>query len=167
MNHRQAAALLLCVAAHIGAAWLLLHRAPPRAASGAPMIYTVALLAPPAPADAPASAAASAHIAAASAATRPARPALHFYSPEELEREPIVLRDRSGDAGITLASRLVLQLFIDAEGRVVAVRFEGTPPPLALARQLRAAFGSIEFLPGLLHGRPVPARLRIELLPPA
>jgi hypothetical protein len=164
------AALVLCAACHAGAAWLLLHRAPPPHTNAEPMVYMAALVAPPAPAvgrkAVSPTLAATAPAAMPASGAPPARPALHFYLPEKLEREPIVLRDRSGDAGITLAAPLVLQLFIDAEGRVVAVRFEGTPPPLALARQLRAAFGSIEFVPGVLHGRPVPARLRIELLPP-
>lgn len=126
-----------------------------------------ALVAPrrAAPWSAPATPEASAR-AAPAAPARPARAALHFYLPAELDREPIVLRDRTADAGIVLATPLVLQLFIDAGGRVVAVRFEGSPPPIALARQLRAAFGAIEFVPGMLRGRPVPVRLRIELVPP-
>ncbi len=166
--------MLLCAGAHAGAAWLLLHREPPTRSDAEPAVYMAALLAPPSPSIAagrgqargPHSASASTAPAEPATASRPARPSLHFYPPEELDREPIVLRDRSGDAGIVLASTLVLQLFIDAEGRVVAVRFEGKAPPLALAQQLRAAFGSIEFLPGVRGGRPVPTRLRIELLPP-
>lgn len=180
MKRWHPGALLLCAGLHVGAAWLLLHRAPAPPAASEPAVFMAALVAIPSPAapsasarrGAPASAAASAASAssaapaAAAVAAQAVRPALHFYLPAELDREPIVLRDRTADAGITLAVPLVLQLFIDAEGRVVAVRFEGRPPPLGLARQLRAAFGAIEFVPGVLRGRAVPVRLRIELMPP-
>lgn len=165
MRSWRPAALVLVAAVHLGATWLLLHRAPAPPATSEPTVYLAALVAPRAPPLSPVPPAVAAAHAANSA--RPARAALHFYLPAELDREPIVLRDRTADAGIALAAPLVLQLFIDAEGRVVAVRFEGRPPPFVQAQQLRAAFGGIEFLPGVLRGRPVPVRLRIELLPPA
>ncbi len=156
---------------HAGAGFLLLggeaqQRGPHEPDAALMMVRLVA--APPAAATAAAARAPAAAAAVpARAAQAPARAAPRYYLPEELEREPIVLRDRTAEAGIELAAPCVLQLFIDAGGRVVMVRFEGAQPAPALARQLRAAFGAIEFVPGVLGGKPVPVRLRIELLPPA
>lgn len=155
---------------HAGAGYLLLggeaqQRGPHEPDAALLMVRLVA--APPAAATAPAAPAPAAAAVPARSAQAPARAAPRYYLPEELEREPIVLRDRTAEAGIELAAPCVLQLFIDAGGRVVMVRFEGAQPAPALARQLRAAFGAIEFVPGILGGKPVPVRLRIELLPPA
>lgn len=123
------------------------------------------LLLLPAPAAAAAASGRAAAGPGAPSAMPATRPELRYYLPEELEREPIVLRDSSGDADIKLPASVVLQLFVDAGGKVVRVTVEGAPLAPALERQLRAVFGSIEFLPGVKGGKPVPARLRIELSP--
>lgn len=90
--------------------------------------------------------------------------AVYFHLPEEVDRPLIVLRDRSGDADITLEGPVVMHLFVDAEGRVARVEFEGEPPSAALQAQLRLAFAPTEFLPALKGGRAVAARIKIELL---
>jgi hypothetical protein len=94
-----------------------------------------------------------------------ARPYFHF--PHEVDRELIPLRDRSGDAGIELDRRVVMNLFVDANGRVADVSFEHRAPSMLMQARLRAAFASMEFLPAQKGGRGVAARIRIELLPNA
>jgi hypothetical protein len=92
------------------------------------------------------------------------RDAVYFHFPHEVDRPLIVLRDRSGDADITLEQTVLMHLFVDAAGRVVRMEFAGEAPPLAVQAQLRLAFATMEFLPALKGGRAVPARMKIELL---
>lgn len=100
----------------------------------------------------------------------PLREDLYYYFPQELDRQLIVLRDRSGEADIELTAPVVMHLFVDLYGKVSAISFEGEAPPAALQEQLRAAFMTMEFLPGLKDGFAVPARLKIAIsrsLPPS
>ena len=96
-----------------------------------------------------------------------AREDIRYYDPDELERELILLRDRSADDGVAVLRGVVMQLFVDKGGRVVLIRFDGEALPQAEQQRLRAAFMTLEFLPALRHGQPVPARIKIELLPDA
>ena len=131
-------------------------------------VLTVALLAPPAPAPAmpQAGPAPSEPVAPPpQAAAAPVREELHYYFPEELDRQLIVLRDHSGDAEIDLPFDVVMDLFVDVLGHVVAIRFDGEAPAPELQAQLRKAFMSMEFMPGIKQGQPVPARIRIGIAP--
>lgn len=136
-------------------------------------VLTVALLSPPAPA--PASAAGDAEPeqpaeAAPETAADAVREEVHYYFPDELDRQLIVLRDRSGEAEIDLPSEVVMHLFVDVLGQVVAITFEGEQLAPALQEQLRRAFMTMEFVPGMKQGRPVPSRIKIgiaRLLTPA
>jgi outer membrane biosynthesis protein TonB len=160
--------LALSAALHILAAWALLGADSHALRRDAPDQRAVLLLVPaPLPASVSPPASAPAAAAPAQAEAQASRAAVRYYYPEELERELIVLRDRTGDAAISLPGTVILQLFVDAQGKVVLVRIEGAALAPALARQLRAAFGAIEFLPGMKDGQPVPARLRIALTAPA
>lgn len=87
---------------------------------------------------------------------------IYYYFPEELERQLIVLRDRSGDYDIALAQEVVMHLFVDLHGKVVSIAFEGEPTP-AVQEQVRAAFMTMEFMPGLRQGQPVPSRIKIGI----
>ena len=93
------------------------------------------------------------------------REELHYYFPEELDRQLIVLRDHSGEAEIDLPADVVMNLFVDVLGHVVAISFDGEAPAPDLQAQLRKAFMSMEFLPGMKQGQPVPARIRIGIAP--
>eukprot|EP01041_Mallomonas_annulata_P019895 gene19895-39444_t len=109
----------------------------------------------PAPAEAPAEADAS------------ARAELYYFFPHELERELIVLRDRSGDVDIALPVEVHMHVFVGMDGKVASISFEGEPPAPALAAQLEAAFGTMEFMPGMRQGKAVPARIKIVIAPHA
>ena len=139
---------------------------PPQSRPGA--VLSVALMAPAASAaGAPAAEAVPDSVAEAApaSAAEPVREELHYYGPDELDRQLIVLRDRSGDAEIDLHSEVVMNLYVDSEGRVVTITFEGEAPSATLQEQLRAAFMTMEFMPGMKQGRPVPARFKIGIAP--
>lgn len=132
-------------------------------------VLSMALVAPPRPAPATeASVEAPAEALpdlpeVADAPAEAVREDVHYYFPEELERQLIVLRDRSGEAEIDLPGDVLMNLFVNEQGRVVAITFEGVAPSLALQEQLRQAFMSMEFLPGMRQGRPVPSRMKIGI----
>lgn len=132
-------------------------------------VMTVALVAPPKPATAAAQPDQPEPEAPAEEApavdAQAVREELHYYFPEELERQLIVLRDRSGEAEIDLPAEVVMNLFVDVQGRVVGLTFDGEPPSAALQEQLRKAFMSMEFMPGMKHGLPVPSRMKIVIAP--
>lgn len=132
-------------------------------------VLNVALVAPPRPAPA---AETSVELAPEAlpdipvlpdAAAEAVREDVHYYFPEELERQLIVLRDRSGEAEIDLPGDVLMNLFVDVQGRVVAITFDGEAPSPALQEQLRQAFMSMEFMPGMRQGRPVPSRMKIGI----
>lgn len=143
----------------------LRHAAPPQKPG---TVLQVRLLPAPAPAPVAAAAAAPASVPIVSTVpVAPVREAIRYYDPEELERQLILLRDRSADDGVAVQRAVVMQLFVDPGGHVVLIRFEGAPLPAAEQERLRAAFMTLEFLPALHHGQAVPAKIRIELLPDA
>ena len=95
-----------------------------------------------------------------------ARDALYYYFPEELERELMVLIDRSDEADIALGHEVIMHLLVAPGGKVAEIVFEGAVPA-GVQAQLRAAFATMEFLPGLRGGQPVPARIKIVIAPQA
>lgn len=127
---------------------VVLPAPPPRAAQDGPERDLAALLAVPEPLALP---------------EVPLREDLYYYFPHELERQLIVLRDRSSEAEIELRAPVVMHLFVDTEGKVVSLSFEGAAPSAALQEQLRAAFMTIEFMPGMKDGKAVPARIKIAI----
>ncbi len=171
---RLACGLALSAAAHLGLLLALgldakrpLERAPGPAAMQVTLVATRAVppraamgtdeaeAATPAPAEAPAE------------ADAPARAELYYFFPHELERELIVLRDRSGDVDIALPVEVHMHVFVGMDGKVASISFEGEPPAPALAAQLEAAFGTMEFMPGMRQGKAVPARIKIVIAPHA
>lgn len=93
------------------------------------------------------------------------RDAIHYYFPEEVDRELMLQRDRSDDRPIALPGPVVLHVFVDAGGRVNAVTVEDASLDPALQEQLRDAFMTLEFAPAQRRGRAVAARIRIEVSP--
>lgn len=169
---RRYLALALTLGVH-GGLWLGVRHAttaPRIPAAGPAAVLSVALVAAAPPASAAPPAALPLPAAAPPAPGPPApeqaaaREEIHYYLPAELDRQLIILRDRSGDADIALSSEVIMHLFVDVQGRVVAITFEGAGPgPLEGA--VRAAFMTLEFLPAMKDGHAVPAQLRIAIAP--
>ena len=109
---------------------------------------------------------ATAAAAPSAAAVAPKREAIHYFAPDDVERQLIVLRDPAADQAFALTHPVVLQLFVDRFGRVadiVIAHDQNRPLAARLEAQVRAAFMQLEFLPALRGGKAVPAYLRIEL----
>lgn len=137
----------------------------PPSASGVLQVQLVARPRPPA-APAPASIAApAAPDPGAMAAPPPPQPrdAIHYYHPDEVDRELLPRLDPTGELLIDLPQPVVLHLFVDARGRVNAVTIEDTALAPALQEQLRDAFMRMTFLPARRRGQDVAARMRIEV----
>lgn len=173
---RSYAAVGLTAAVHV-LLWLALVQgarqsvAPAAARALAPQsVMTVALVAPAAPPPAPAFPAQASSppvpepVVAPVAEPEAERDALYYYLPQELDRELMVLIDRSDETDITLPHEVIMHLLVAPSGKVAELVFEGAVPP-AIQAQLRAAFMTMEFLPGLKGGQPVPARIKIVIAP--
>lgn len=97
----------------------------------------------------------------------PEKDAIHYYYPEEVDRELMPRLDPTGDLQIALPHPVVLHLFVDAQGRVNAVTIEAAPEGSVLSDEvqdaLRDAFMRMTFLPAKRQGQEVAARMRIEV----
>lgn len=58
---------------------------------------------------------------------------------------------------------VVLNLYIEADGRVGRIEFEGVPLPELLARAARSTFENARFTPGQVKGRIVKSLIRVEV----
>ncbi|MES2089784.1 MAG: hypothetical protein V4532_07390 [Pseudomonadota bacterium] len=58
---------------------------------------------------------------------------------------------------------VVLNLFIEADGRVARVQFEGEPLPEVLERVARSTFEHARFTPGQVRGRIVKSLIKVEV----
>ncbi|CAH0347817.1 energy transducer TonB [Aquabacterium sp. CECT 9606] len=58
---------------------------------------------------------------------------------------------------------VVLNLYIEADGRVGRIEFEGVPLPDLLARAARSTFENARFTPGQVKGRIVKSLIRVEV----
>lgn len=58
---------------------------------------------------------------------------------------------------------VVLNLYIEADGRVGRIEFEGVPLPDLLARAARTTFENARFTPGQVKGRIVKSLIRVEV----
>lgn len=56
-----------------------------------------------------------------------------------------------------------LSLYIEADGQVGRVEFEGAPLPRVLARAARQAFAHARFTPGEVNGRIVKSLIKVEV----
>lgn len=184
IESRAAYGLALSVAVHAGLLLALvgaLDRRAPEAAAG--RVMRVALVPPPQRAAASASAPEDAatlqdaplHVPDAAPGAAPeaagvpddaARDDIYYYFPHELERELMVVIDRTGEADIALPREMTLHLFVDLRGKVAGIAFEGEPLAPELEAAVRAAFITMEFTPGMRQGVPVPSRIKIVIAAP-
>ncbi|AXK39797.1 energy transducer TonB [Crenobacter cavernae] len=67
------------------------------------------------------------------------------------------------DPGAVQAARLVIRVFIDEAGRVVATEVESAEPPGVLEEAALAAFGKATFAPAIRHGQKVKSVKRIAI----
>lgn len=121
------------------------EEAAPEAEPGTPLAAEAADSTPPSP-----------------ASSTPERTDIYYYFPEELDRQLIVLRDHTGDHEIVLDKEVVIHLFVDLSGKVASIGFEGEPAP-EVQEKIRAAFRTMEFMPGLRKGQAVPSRIKIGI----
>ena len=89
-----------------------------------------------------------------------------YYSTEVLTRRPealseIRLRGEFVD-GVRPADRAILDVWVEADGKVSRVEVVASDYSENLTAELRGAFGRLSFRPGEVDGRGVPVYLRIE-----
>lgn len=146
----------------------------------APVARPPAAAAPPAPAAAAVAVPAAPQSAAASAPpAAPAPPApgmtissavdLTYYSARELDMQPRALRkivpDYPDDADRQrLSGSVRLQLKLEADGRVSDIEVVSAAPPGVFDESALRAFRNARFAPAIKNGRPVRARVLIEVL---
>lgn len=94
------------------------------------------------------------------------RAAVRYYAQDELDRGVRVVHDGTAGTDLDAPPGVILHLFVDAAGKVSQVEFDGPPLTRALEQRLRAAFMTMEFMPGIKNGDPVPSRIRIVLQEP-
>lgn len=89
------------------------------------------------------------------------------YHPEQLSRHPRLLKNPELDLPeaqlLTSPGRLLLSLWIDADGRVVAYEIEAPDLPVEYTTAVAEAFSAQRFAPGELGGRKVPSILKLEI----
>jgi hypothetical protein len=94
-------------------------------------------------------------------------PAHHFHTAEQLTRRAKPLSRPNFDVprleqAFTTGS-VVLKVWIDALGSVVAVEIEASDVPQALAMNAAKAFAELRYAPGEISGRRVATLMRIEV----
>jgi hypothetical protein len=62
-----------------------------------------------------------------------------------------------------VVGRVILTVYVSAEGDVDEVLIEATDIPIAIAQAAAREFSKVRYHPGLKDGRPVATRLRIEV----
>jgi outer membrane biosynthesis protein TonB len=90
-----------------------------------------------------------------------------FFPAEQLDKRPRpqgeVDLDIAEAAMVKQPGSLVLKIWIDSLGRVVAADIESSSLPARFTQALAETFGRIHFEPGELYGRPVGSILRVEI----
>jgi protein TonB len=89
-----------------------------------------------------------------------------YYAAHELERRPQILshvEPAFPALALTPAGRVVLQLYVDEDGRVERIVTEMDDANGQFARSAHDAFAAARFLPGVKHGVPVKAVVRLEV----
>lgn len=89
------------------------------------------------------------------------------YHPEQLSRQPHLLKNPELDLPeaqlLTGPGRLLLSLWIDTNGRVVAYEIEAPDLPEEYTTAVAEAFSAQRYAPGELGGRKVPSILKLEI----
>jgi len=125
-----------------------------------------AAMSQPAPAPAPASPGDSAPVPVAAITSSVD---LNYYSARDLDVQPRALRKIEPDYPAEadrqrLSGKLRLQLKLEADGRVSDVEVVGANPPDVFNESAIKAFRDARFSPAQKNGRPVRARMLIELV---
>lgn len=99
---------------------------------------------------------------------RPSRPGQRgYHSAEELTHLPRPLQDLDLELPesrlLTKPGRLLLTLWIDAEGRVVSYKVDAPELPEEYTTAVAEAFSAIRFAPGEALGRKVASILKLEI----
>jgi len=97
-----------------------------------------------------------------------------YYTASEVDRaafplEPIELPYPPTPNGVAYAGTLVMEVFIDREGRVDAVKLLDATVPATYQDIALRAFRAARFGPALRHGRPVRSvkRIEVQFVPPS
>ena len=95
-------------------------------------------------------------------------PAPAYYSSEQLTKRPLPTAEAALDTAETWAipatGKIILKLWIDERGEVTAVDVEKSELPEIFSKTAAAAFKTLRFLPGELHGQRVRSMMRIEVI---
>jgi TonB family protein len=89
-----------------------------------------------------------------------------YYAAHELERRPQILSQVEPAfpaLALTPVGRVVLQLYVDEDGRVERIATERDDPHGQFARAAREAFVGARFLPGVKDGSAVKSVVRLEV----
>ena len=95
-------------------------------------------------------------------------PAPSYYTTDQLTQRPRPIADPKLDVPeitpVFTSGTLVLKLWIDELGDVIAVDVEKTELPDAVSSSAVAAFRNLHFVPGEINGRRVGTLMRIEVV---
>jgi periplasmic protein TonB len=101
------------------------------------------------------------------AGTAPAAPALRYWAVADLQTRPQirshVMPEFPKDLPAGVRGRVVLELFISAEGTLDRVRVARAEPRGRFEQAAVQAFSGARFTPGMRNGAAVPSLLRIEV----
>ncbi|MBE0621353.1 MAG: energy transducer TonB [Burkholderiales bacterium] len=90
-----------------------------------------------------------------------------YYTTDQLSRRPRPTSEPELDTAetrpIIAAGTIILKLWIDERGDVIAVDIEKTELPELFSKTAAAAFRNLRFTPGELNGRHVGSLMRIEV----
>jgi hypothetical protein len=90
-----------------------------------------------------------------------------YYTTDQLTRRPRPTAEPELDTAETrpifAAGSIILKLWIDERGDVIAVDVEKTDLPELFSKTAAAAFRDLRFTPGELNGRHVGSLMRIEV----
>lgn len=87
----------------------------------------------------------------------------HYFLPQELDREVIILRDPSADLNITINELIIMHLFINKLGTVDDITFEENHLDQATKQLIRKTFLRLEFQPGIKYQKAVRSKIKIKL----
>lgn len=168
---RFGAALACSLAAHAAAAWWLAGRlAPPAQAAGGGGDTVRARLMPQAAApaaDAPAPGPVKSARPAADPRKPPPAPAVRYYEAVELDVKPQVMThvmpQYPEDVLTGTRGRVVLELYVGADGTVDRTRVALSEPAGRFDGAAARAFAAARFTPGVKSGKPVASKLLIEV----
>jgi TonB family protein len=94
-------------------------------------------------------------------------PAHHFYTADQLtsRARPVnrPMLEAPELAQIPTSGAVILRIWIDALGNVLAVEIEKSDVPQALAATAAAAFRDLRFIPGQIGSRRVASLMRVEV----